>query len=176
MVSPNGSDALSCGVATSPCATIQHALQLQYRHSTARDAAWLSATAGGSAGGSAGSAGGVSDQREPLKVVLLEGTFRGRGNTQLILHGNPLHITSRSGAASSTIDCSPRGTEWGALITRGETDATIVSDLTLRKCVCEAQTHLALALHPEHSTLVAGALHWPAGRRGAVFLRNMWES
>jgi len=172
VVSPNGTDAPSCGGPSSPCATIQHALQLQYRYSMARNVARLSATA---AGGTAGSAASVADEPEPMKVVLLEGSFLGIGNRQLTLHGNRLHITSARGPASSTIDCSAGGSEWGALIARGETDAATVSDLTLRKCVSEAQAHHALATHPAYSALIAGASHWPAGRRGAVFLRNVWE-
>ena len=72
------------------------------------------------------------------------------------------------------IDCSPGEGRFGALVTRGETGAATVSELSLRLCVTESQAHGALASHPEFATHVAGAARWPAAREGARFVRNQW--
>lgn len=147
-----GADDGECGSLAAPCATIEHALLLQYWLHVQRPAA------------------------EAASVVLLNGTFGGGGNRGLTLHGNPVNVTSLHGAEACMIDCSPGEGRFGSLVARGETGAATFSDLSLRLCVSESQAHGALASHPGYATHVAGAAGWPATREPARFLRNLWRT
>ena len=174
-VSPNGTDAPSCGSTRSPCATIQHALDLQ---------AWRSV--------------GLSDAERAAAVTsglslwpavtLLDGTYGGAGNFGLVLHGVRVELRSLRGPERTTLDCSlgvgvgeKRGVwsssdVWGSLFTEGEGAEAAVVGFTLRKCLTEAQTHWALAPHPGHRAAVEGAARWPNSRRSAIYRQNLWVS
>lgn len=76
-VAPNGEDAASCGRLSSPCKTLAHALERQY---------WQGHAGGGWAG-----------------VTLLEGTFAGEGNREIILHGVSIELSSSAGPDATRI-------------------------------------------------------------------------
>ena len=178
-VSPEGEDTVACGAAAAPCATLRRALERQ-----AWQVVMTSGDGGGAGAGEADGGGGVGSSSAVAaaapaiaSITLLEGTFRGEGNRELVLHGTPLHIKSLRGPRHSWVDCRhPTDGSWGVLFLRGESAGVSVTGLTLRKCLADEQVQVALAALPEYYAAVAGGARWPAERAGVVWRANSWMS
>lgn len=109
-------------------------------------------------------------------VTLLDGTYSGEGNVELVLHGVDVRIASLRGPAHSVIDCRrPSSNEYNFLLLRGAHAGVELRGLTLRKCLVDEQIQAALAAHPMYAAHVAGAGRAPAGKEGARFRGVRWE-
>jgi len=110
-------------------------------------------------------------------ITLLDGTYSGEGNVNLVLTGMDVQIRGLRGPDHVLIDC--RQSLDGAhdyLFLRGEHPGCVVSGLTLRKCLVDAQVQATLSAHPQYFAHVAGPERWPEGRRGATFRGVRWSS
>ena len=110
-------------------------------------------------------------------LVLLDGTYAGEDNRDLVLHGVDVEIVGLRGPEYAFIDCRREiDGAYSYLILRGAHAGVEARGITLRKCLVEEQVHAALAAHPQFAAHVAVAARAPAGREGARFRGVRWES
>ena len=110
-------------------------------------------------------------------ITLMDGTYEGASNRELILHGTDVVIRGLRGPETTLVDCASEiDGSFNLLFLRGEHAGVQVSGLTLRKCLVDEQIQTALAAVPKYFAAVAGSARWPAGRQGATFRGVRWLS